>query len=111
MHPHPLDGFTIVAWVIHIHGAVKRGQLRTLALDVLMAIPTSITGWNVGMASHIDKGMAVAAIQPELVNVDFMGKWDRLAWLIAYRKGLRCRVVCECKSHTRCCSACADSDF
>lgn len=38
----PLDRFAIVSGKGRIHGTVKRGELRTVPLDVLVAIPAGI---------------------------------------------------------------------
>ena len=78
---------------------------------MLVAVPACVAAGHIRVAGHIHERMAVAAIHPELIDVDFVGKRNRLARLIAHRERLRRRIISECQSHARCGSASADSDF
>ena len=57
-------------------------QLRIVLEHLVMAVHASGTGRNVGEPRLLDVAMAIAAIQTELVDVDRVGKSDRLHRLI-----------------------------
>lgn len=95
VNAHPLDRFAIVTRVSGVHRFVERSEFRTLALDVLVAIPTSVTGRNVRVARDINKRMAIPTIQPELIDVDFVRKRNRLRRLVADDQGFRRRIITE----------------
>ena len=59
---HPLDGLPIVARVIYVHRAVKRGQFWAVPLHMLVAIPARIAARHVGMACDVHERMAIAAV-------------------------------------------------
>jgi hypothetical protein len=62
-------------------------------LDVLVAIPAGVRGRNIRVPGHIHEGVAVAAVETELIHVNLVGKRNRLGWLVACIESLRSRVV------------------
>jgi hypothetical protein len=51
---------------------MERSQFRAVFLDVLVAVPTSIPGRHIRVTGHIHEGMAVAAVEAELLDMDLM---------------------------------------
>ncbi len=111
MNPHPLDRLAVIAWIVDVHGLVKRSQFRAVPLNVLMAVPASATGGNVRVTRDINEGMAVTAIQTQLIDVDFVGKWNWLGRLITHNGRLWRGVVSERQCNTRRYGPGADSDL
>ena len=111
MHTHPLDRLAIVSWIIRVHRLVKRRQFWAVTLDVLVTIPTGASSRNVGMTGNIHERMAIAAVQPQLIHVNFMGKRNGLRWLVTLHQCLRRCVIGKRKRHSRRCGSSADSDF
>ena len=106
---HPLDWLAEIGVIQRrIHTVAQRLELRAVLLHVLVTVPTSIRSRNIRMAGYIHKRVTVAAIKPELIRVDLVGKWNRLRWLVADRLGLR-RTVPR-KSRNRTCSERAGTD-
>ena len=111
VHPHPLDRFAIIAGIIDIHRLVKRRKFRAFAKHMLVTIPARTAGRHVRMTGHIDERVAIAAIQTNLIHVDFMREWNRLTRLVTHGQGLRSRVVGKRESNACCSGSSADSDF
>ncbi len=76
-----------------------------------MAIPTGIAGRHVRMARNVDKRVAVAAVQPDLIDVNLVREGNRLRGLVAHRQGFRRRVISESERNSCCCGSGADGDF
>lgn len=55
VNPHPFDGFSVVTRELRVHGFVQRGQFRTIALDVLVAIPAGISAWDIRVSGDFDE--------------------------------------------------------
>ena len=92
---HPFDGLAIILRMAGIHRTMQRLQLGAILLHVLVTVPAGIAGRNVGVTSDVDKGVTVATVQTELVNVDLVRKGNRLTRLIPYPCGFWSRVVAE----------------
>ena len=111
VHFDPLDRLAVVARVGRIHRFVKRSQFRAIPLHVLVAVPASAASRNIGNTGDIHERMTVAAVQTELIDVDFMGKRNRLRRLIPDILRLRCRVIRDSKGNARRYGPAADSDL
>ncbi len=111
VNTYPFDRFAIVTCELRVHRAMKRRQLWTIRLHVLVAVPTGIPGRNIRVPGHIHKRVTVTAIKPELIDVDFVGKRNGLLRLIAYNLSLRSRVIGKCQSHSGTDSSEAKCDF
>ena len=97
---HPFDRLPIVFRVRRIHGNVERLQLRAVLLDVLVAVPASISSRHVRVPGNIRERVAVTTIKAELIDVDLVREWDRLVRLIAHYLRLWRRVVIDRSSNT-----------
>lgn len=85
---------------------MKRSKFWTIPLHVLVAIPASIPGRNVRVASDIHERMTIAAVEAQLVDMDLVRKRNRLCGLVPYAERFRCGVVAEgetdaCRYRTR----------
>lgn len=100
MNPHPLDWLAVITRVVDIHRLMERSKFRTVLLNVLVAVPAGISGWNVRGSGNINEGVAVAAVQTKLIYVNLVGERDRLCRLISNSRRLRRCVVCESEGDT-----------
>ena len=60
-----------------------------------MTIPTGVSAGHVGMAGVLDKAVTVAAIQPELVDMQTVVVGNRLGRLVAHPHRLWSGVLSE----------------
>lgn len=108
---HPLDRLAVIARMIDIHRLMQRSQLRAVTLHMLVAVPTSASGRHIGVTRNVDKRVAVAAVEAELIDVDFVGKRNRLGRLIARHQRLGGGIIGKCESYASERRPSADSDF
>ena len=83
---HPLDRLAIIERVGLVHRPMQRFKLRTLTLHVLVAVPAGICRRNIRVVRDIDKRVTIAAVEAQLVGVDFVRKRNWLRWLVAYNR-------------------------
>lgn len=92
---HPIDrlaGFPTLA-----HG----GEFWTISLDLSVASHTGLSCRHVGVRSHLDEAVAVSAIHTELLDMDDVGKGDRLVGLVADARVFRGEVISETTGNHR----------
>lgn len=95
VNPDPLDRLAVVAGIADIHRLMKRRELRAVFLNVLVAVPAGISRRYVRMAGNIDERVTIPTVETELIDVDFVRKWDRLGRLIADHLRLWRRIIGE----------------
>lgn len=54
-------------------------QFRAVSLDLRVAGHARLGAWDVRVRSDFNEAVAVAAIEPELLNVDDVREWNRLS--------------------------------
>ena len=64
-------------------------------MNVLVAVPASVRGRNIGMTRMFSKAVAVTTIHPQLIHVQIVivGNW--LCWLITDPLGLGCAIISD----------------
>lgn len=94
VHMHRMVKIGVIRQTMHLHpgnrlsglpALTHKGKARAVGTDlaIAVAIDTGLRGREIGMACHLDKAVAVAAIHPKLLHMESMGKGHGLVRLIA----------------------------
>ena len=80
-------------------------------MNLRVAVHAGLRGGHRRVRALLDRGVAVAAVEAQLINVDLVGEGDRLGGLIADGERLGRGVVVEREGDSGDCGSDADGNF
>lgn len=88
-----------------------RSQFRAQGFDLRVTIHAGLCSWNIGVGGFLYPGVTIAAIHPELIDVEGMIEGYRLSWLVANPGVFGRKVIGHSRNHTGRHHGNADQDF